>query len=617
MKKFTKTAALGLTLALAAGMSTSAFAASYTVQKGDSLYKIAKSQLGSGDRWQEVYQANASTIKNPNLIYAGQVLNLPDAPTTSTVKLASGSVTVYHYGDVNLHVYNSEDALGDVAYIVEGKDALVGIELPSFTAGLDAWKSYVQSLGKPMNDIFLCDHVTGVSYVSGMNVMGTQGAKDSIAAGATYATTEGLYETFGDDFHGGPDMAYINKVVSGTVTVAGIDFNLIDHGETYDLEIPSMNVVYTHMLGKTSHSILTSTAHMDSMLETLKGYQSTGYDMILTAHGGVEGQDAVTEKIAYVQKTKEIAASCITADEFKAAMKDAFPNYAGDNYLEMTAGYLFPSDKTVDDATAIRSRLTSYRNALALSDAKAVASNYTADGVVMGPGSPTAIGDELEDTYSAIFSNVGLNLDFTVANMVIGDKYAVVQSTSDGTALVNATGERAPEQNRELFVMEKVDGQWLIARYMYNKMDELKAAGSMDVTENQNTGSTAEDEQAVRKLIASTYRDALADSDADAIITAFAEDGVVMPPEGATYRGTEAVKGNYEGIFSAVGLDLQFDIDEVVLDGDYGFVRSTSDGIATILADNSSAPEVNRELWIVHKVDGQWKIAFYMYNKMS
>ena len=66
-----------------------------------------------------------------------------------------------------------------------------------------------------------------------------------------------------------------------------------------------------------------------------------------------------------------------------------------------------------------------------------------------------------------------------------------------------------------------------------------------------------------------------------------------------------------------MSLDLQFDIDEVILDGDYGFVCSTSDGTATVLADNSAASEVNRELWIVHKVDGQWKIAFYMYNKMS
>ena len=548
---------------------------------------------------------------------SAEVSTETNTPTVSEAVVDSGSVTVYDFGDSKLHVYASGDALGDVAYIVEGQDALVGIELPSFTDGLNAWQDYVSSLNKPMDDIFLCDHVTGGSYVADMNVMGTQGAKDSIAAGSTYATTEGLYETFGDDFHGGPDMAYINKVVSGTVTVAGIDFNLIDHGETYDLEIPSMNAVYTHMLGKTSHSILTSTAHMDSMLEILKGYQSAGYDMILTAHSGVEGQDAVTEKISYVEKAKELAENNDNADSFMAAMKEAFPDYTGENYLEMSAGYLFPSDEAVDDATAIRSRLTSYRNALALSDAKAVASNYTANGVVMGPGSPTAIGDELEDTYSAIFSNVGLNLDFTVANMVIGDKYAVVQSTSNGTALVNATGERAPEQNRELFVMEKVDGQWLIARYMYNKMDELKAADSMDVAENQNTGSTAEDEQAVRELIASTYRDALAAGDADTITAAFAEDGVVMPPEGATYRGAEAVKGNYEGIFSAVGLDLQFDIDEVVLDGDYGFVRSTSDGTATVLADNSSAPEVNREFWIVHKVDGQWKIAFYMYNKMS
>ena len=42
MKKLTKTAALTLTLALAAGSCTSAFAAGHTVKKGDNLYKITK-----------------------------------------------------------------------------------------------------------------------------------------------------------------------------------------------------------------------------------------------------------------------------------------------------------------------------------------------------------------------------------------------------------------------------------------------------------------------------------------------------------------------------------------------------------------------------------------------
>lgn len=262
-------------------------------------------------------------------------------PTIYDATVENGSVTVYDFGASKLHAYNTGDALGDVAYIVESEDALIGIELPAFTANLDTWQNYIAGLGKPMNDLFLCDHATGASYVEGMNVYGTQGAQDSIASGSTYATTQGLYETFGDDFHGGADLANINKVVSGTVTVAGIDFNLIDCGETYDLEIPSMNAIYTHMLGKTCHSILTSTAHMDSMIETLKGYQSAGYDMILSAHSGVEGQDAVAEKIAYVEKAKELAASCDNAEAFVTAMKEAFPGYIGENYLEMSAGYLY------------------------------------------------------------------------------------------------------------------------------------------------------------------------------------------------------------------------------------------------------------------------------------
>ena len=262
-------------------------------------------------------------------------------PSVKEVALESGNVTVYDYGDTKLHAFLTGDALADVAYIVEGKDALVGIELPSFTENLDAWQSYIADLDKPMNDIFLCSHPAGASYIEGMKVYGTEGAKESISAGSAYATTQGLYESFGDDFHGGADTAEINTVVSGKVTVGGIDFNLIDHGESYDLEIPALNAVYTHMLGKTSHSILVSLGQMDSLLDTLKGYQDAGYDMILTSHGGIEGQDAVTEKIAYVKKTKELAEANDTAEDFIVAMKEAFPDYSGENYLEMTAGYLY------------------------------------------------------------------------------------------------------------------------------------------------------------------------------------------------------------------------------------------------------------------------------------
>jgi nucleoid-associated protein YgaU len=50
----------------------------YTVVKGDSLWKIAQDKLGKGSRWNEIYALNKSVIgKNPNLIKPGQKLVLP------------------------------------------------------------------------------------------------------------------------------------------------------------------------------------------------------------------------------------------------------------------------------------------------------------------------------------------------------------------------------------------------------------------------------------------------------------------------------------------------------------------------------------------------------------
>lgn len=49
----------------------------YTVMKGDCLWNIAKKQLGSGERWREIYNLNRNKIQSPNLIYPGQVLTMP------------------------------------------------------------------------------------------------------------------------------------------------------------------------------------------------------------------------------------------------------------------------------------------------------------------------------------------------------------------------------------------------------------------------------------------------------------------------------------------------------------------------------------------------------------
>ena len=49
----------------------------YTVKRGDCLWKIAKRFYGNGAKYTTIYNANRSKIRNPNLIYPGQVLWIP------------------------------------------------------------------------------------------------------------------------------------------------------------------------------------------------------------------------------------------------------------------------------------------------------------------------------------------------------------------------------------------------------------------------------------------------------------------------------------------------------------------------------------------------------------
>ena len=45
---------------------------------GDSLSKIAKQFYGDANRWQRIFEANKDKIKDPDLIYPGQVIKIPN-----------------------------------------------------------------------------------------------------------------------------------------------------------------------------------------------------------------------------------------------------------------------------------------------------------------------------------------------------------------------------------------------------------------------------------------------------------------------------------------------------------------------------------------------------------
>jgi nucleoid-associated protein YgaU len=50
----------------------------YVVVKGDSLSKIASRQYGDAQQWRRIFEANRDLIKDPDLIYPGQQLRIPE-----------------------------------------------------------------------------------------------------------------------------------------------------------------------------------------------------------------------------------------------------------------------------------------------------------------------------------------------------------------------------------------------------------------------------------------------------------------------------------------------------------------------------------------------------------
>jgi nucleoid-associated protein YgaU len=50
----------------------------YTVKPGDNLGSIAKSQLGSTKRWQDLLAANSKVLKDPKQLKPGMTLVIPE-----------------------------------------------------------------------------------------------------------------------------------------------------------------------------------------------------------------------------------------------------------------------------------------------------------------------------------------------------------------------------------------------------------------------------------------------------------------------------------------------------------------------------------------------------------
>ena len=64
-------------MTMAAADATDTASTFYTVEKGDTLSKIAKEQYGNANKYHTIFEANKPMLKDVDKIYPGQVLRIP------------------------------------------------------------------------------------------------------------------------------------------------------------------------------------------------------------------------------------------------------------------------------------------------------------------------------------------------------------------------------------------------------------------------------------------------------------------------------------------------------------------------------------------------------------
>lgn len=258
--------------------------------------------------------------------------------TFKTVTLNKGELNIYDFGTIKLHAYKTNDFIDDEVFIVEKDGRAVIIESPCFFDNIKELTEYLNSL--KVDGMLVAYHGAGATFLPDVPKFATQNAVDYSENGGGKALINNFTASFGEIFDS--SVHKITHVIEpGKVNIGGIDFIIKQTADAFDVEIPEINAVYTHMLGHDCHSIVAGAGHADGIIAELSNYIEKGYDLILTSHYTPEDLKDAQTKIDYLENLKTIAANCTNAAAFKTAVQKAYPAYSGQNYLDMTAGFFF------------------------------------------------------------------------------------------------------------------------------------------------------------------------------------------------------------------------------------------------------------------------------------
>ncbi len=119
--------------------------------------------------------------------------------------------------------------------------------------------------------------------------------------------------------------------------------------------------------------------------------------------------------------------------------------------------------------------------------------------------------------------------------------------------------------------------------------------------------------QEVQNLL-QTYQRSLNEADVDLVRAVYADDAIFIGQPFPTATGIEEIVALYADFFSKLDFNVQFDVQEIELSGDLGFVRTRSHGTIVPKGQNPEGSEGNREIFVVKRIGDEWKFFRYIFN---
>ena len=140
----------------------------------------------------------------------------------------------------------------------------------------------------------------------------------------------------------------------------------------------------------------------------------------------------------------------------------------------------------------------------------------------------------------------------------------------------------------------------------------LVSVASKAAAQSSSAGSNDEN-SAVRKILSGLSAADRA-GDLAAVLSHYAEDAVLLPPNSAPLAGRTGVRSFYETGFQRFRFEVSFDADEIHLAGEWAFAQGFINGQFIPKGEGAARKLHEKYLMVLHRENLAWKIYRLIWN---